>query len=46
MSEITVSDALRVADQLKAPTRIKVQEDDKYWSIVQYRFYENESLHI
>ena len=43
LSVITVSDALRVADQLKAPTRIKVQEDGKYWRIVQFSFDENES---
>jgi len=43
LSVISVSDALRVVDQLKAPTRIKVQEDGKYWRIVQFNFDENES---
>ena len=35
---MTVSQALQMVEYLRIPTQIKVEEDGKYWKILDFRF--------
>lgn len=42
----TVTEALQAAGSLKHATRIQVQEDGRYWRVIQRRFEENVEIDV